>query len=140
MVRILIMLVFLFSFVSTTYAGDFIRASGFGERWSKTDYALEGIWEVLHIIDWGQTRDIENHPGVYETNFWMGHHPSHQTVDLYMGGWAVLHPVITHWIPKKITIADDYEIPLRSVFQGISIGATGGCVVKNFRLGLEFKF
>ena len=118
----------------------FFKVSGFGEKWSTTDFVLEGTWETLHLLDWGMTRDIKNHPGRYETNFILREHPSDTRIDIYMGSWAILHPVITDLVPKNITIAGEYNIPARTIFQGVSIGLSGGCVIKNFRLGFHVNF
>jgi len=118
-----------------------LKVSGSGEKWTTTDYALEGTWMALHILDWGTTLDITNHPDKYrEMNPIMGSHPSRQTVNLYMGASALLHPVVSHYLPKKVTLFGEYEIPLRTTFQAISIGVTGGCVINNFSIGLNLAF
>ena len=37
-------------------------------EWTHTDTALQLSYTALHIADWGQTLDIENHANAYETN------------------------------------------------------------------------
>jgi len=57
-----------------------------------------------------------------------------------MGSMAILHPIISDLLPRKVTIAGDYEIPVRTIFQGLTIGVTGGAVLNNFSLGLNLAF
>jgi len=97
--------------------------------WTKGDVVREGVWMGLHLVDWKQTRTVAKNPHKYhETNPIMGKHPSVGRVDTYMGAWVILHPVITHVLPEKH----------RKVWQYISIGVTGGAVVNNICVGVEF--
>jgi hypothetical protein len=100
-------------------------------EWKAQDTALEVTWLSLHVIDWGQTLDIARQPDKYEeTNIILGRHPSVGNVNLYMGGWVILHPIISYILPDKA----------RPYWQMISIGVTGSCVIQNFRAGLEVRF
>jgi len=102
------------------------------DPWSTQDVILESVWEGLHLLDWLQTRQIATHPedGYYEKNPILGEHPSKGSVDLYMLSAAILHPIVTHLLPKEY----------RPYFQGISIAISGSCVASNFSIGLGLKW
>lgn len=102
------------------------------DRWDKNDIALEVTWEILHAIDWGTTLDItrRSDEGYYESNPILGRHPSSGEVNEYMGAWAILHPVITHYLPGKY----------RPYWQIITIGVSGGAAASNINLGLNIRF
>jgi len=101
------------------------------DEWSKRDYTLQATWTVLHIVDWGQTLDIaKNSDKFHENNPFIGERPSVSKVNLYMGSSTIINPLITHVLPSK----------WRPYFQGLSIGVTTGCVVNNYRLGLNINF
>jgi hypothetical protein len=53
------------------------------DPWSRQDIALEGAYIVLHVVDWGQTRDIASQPDKYHESFnpFLGEHPSREKVD-----------------------------------------------------------
>lgn len=63
-----------------------------------------------------------------EFNPILGSHPSVGEVDLYMGGWMLLHPIISDMLPPEY----------RKYWQYISIGVSGGCVLNNMNLGIGF--
>ena len=99
--------------------------------WDWKDTSLEATWIALHVLDWGQTLDIARNSGEWsETNVILGRHPSIGNVNLYMGAWVIAHPIISYIIPSNV----------RPYWQLISIGVTGTCVARNFRLGLEVRF
>ncbi len=101
------------------------------DPWSKQDIALEATYFAFHLLDWGQTRDIAIRDGRYhELNPILGKHPSLDQVNLYFLGTGLLHPVITNFLPKKY----------RSWFQGVTIGISGACVIRNFNIGLRINF
>jgi hypothetical protein len=109
----------------------FARPARAADPWSKQDIALETLWEGIHLMDWSQTRQIATQPDRYfERNPILGQHPSKQYVNVYMLSGAVLHPVVTNFLPKKY----------RPYFQGISIAMSGTCVVNNFSIGLGLKW
>lgn len=37
-------------------------------QWSTSDTVLETGWQVINVVDYGQTLDIPNHPNQHETN------------------------------------------------------------------------
>ena len=107
-----------------------VSASAF-DPWSREDVALETVWQLLHLADWGQTLDLAAQPNkYYEYNPILGSHPSRSQVNLYMAASALLHLGVTHVLPSRC----------RPWFQHVSIGVSGTCVVNNFAVGLSIKF
>jgi len=101
------------------------------DPWNTQDVALEVTWQLVHLIDWGQTRNIAAHPEKYrEINPILGDHPSRQKVNLYMATGTLVHLGITHVLPKRC----------RPYFQGVTIGLSGACVLHNFNIGLQVRF
>jgi hypothetical protein len=101
------------------------------DKWSTQDKSLEATYQVLHFIDWRQTRYIAKNPDdYYEMNPILGKHPSTTTVDLYFIAGAILHPIVTHYLPEKY----------RPWWQGITITMSGTCVVNNFVVGIKMDF
>lgn len=91
------------------------------DKWSKQDKVLEATWLVLQVVDWRQTRQIAQNPYYWEMNPILGRYPSVMKVDIYFLVTAVLHSVITHYLPKKY----------RALWHTASIGASGFCVTHN---------
>lgn len=101
------------------------------DKWSAQDKILEGTYQVLHFMDWRQTRYIAKNPDdYYEMNPILGRHPSTTEVDVYFVSTALLHPIITHYLPKKY----------RPWWQGITITMSGACVINNFAVGIRMDF
>ena len=130
-------LVIAFLFLATTRTA---RA----ETWTKSEVALESAWYVVHGIDWLTTRDLPNHydEGLYETNFALGRYPSKSKIDVYMGAWCLLHPIITDALPRKADFMwiDGAEWNPRAVWQHGTIGVSGFAGGNNLVLGLHFNF
>jgi len=110
------------------------------DKWRTQDVILEVAWEGFHLVDWVTTRQITMRPDrYYEMNPALGRHPSKDKVDFYMFSGAVLHPVVTRLLPVKVNLWD-YDIPVRNIFQGVTIGMSGTCAVNNLTLGLKFAW
>lgn len=97
-------------------------------NWNKQDIALESIFITLHTIDWGQTLDIENN-NVYETNIFLGKHPSRKKINIFMGITLLLH----------IYLADKFKSN-RLKMQLITISLKLYAVTNNAKLGLKINF
>jgi hypothetical protein len=122
MKRIIVLLIILMLLPNNLIAAD---------EWSTRDKSLEATWQVLHFIDWRQTRTIAKNPDdCREMNPILGEHPSTTEVDIYMITGAILHPIVTHFLPEKY----------RPWWLGISIGMSGACVVNNFIVGIRMDF
>lgn len=110
------------------------------DKLDKTEIALEAAWLTLHTVDYGQTLSIAKNPGrYYEKNLILGRHPSEDEVHGYMIGTALLHPVITYVLPRKVDVLG-VSVPVRFMWQSVSIGISGTCVVSNANIGLRIGF
>jgi hypothetical protein len=110
------------------------------DKLDKTEIALEAAWLTLHTVDYGQTLSIAKNPGrYYEKNLILGRHPSEDEVHGYMIGTALLHPVITYLLPRKVDVLG-VSVPVRFMWQSVSIGVSGTCVVSNANIGLRIGF
>lgn len=108
--------------------------------WNKDEIIAEVFWEILHVVDWGQTRYIATHPDEYrEINPILGNHPSKREVDIYMACNAILHPIIVGLLPRRTEIFG-YEFSPRKIFQASSIMISGGLVAHNFSIGIGVEF
>lgn len=108
--------------------------------WTEGDIFREAGWMVLHTMDWGLTLNAADRPKEYtERNPILGDHPSRSKVNIYMGTCLVAHPIIVNYIPREV-VWFDTKIPLRALFQSISIGFSGYAVIHNFNAGLHMTF
>jgi len=126
-------LIFIFSFVLALifWVGPCLHKAEAADPWDGQDIGLEVTYQILHLIDWGQTLDIAAQPEHYrEINPLMGDHPSRSRVNAYMGASALAHLGITHFLPKS----------WRPYWQGLTIGMTGALVIHNFNIGLQVRF
>lgn len=99
--------------------------------WDKTDTQREIVWQVMHIIDWGQTVDIAKNPGkYYEINPLLGKHPSVEKVHKYMIASSLIHYVVSTSLKSKY----------RKYWQYVTIGITGTLIMHNYRIGLRINF
>ncbi|MFA6972415.1 MAG: hypothetical protein WC208_13600 [Gallionella sp.] len=122
-------------------------------RWTTTNTVLEVAFQVLNIIDWGQTRYIALHPRRCYSNYattaagntwsnnctgheesesaWIiGEHPSTETVDTFMILSAILHPLVSYLLPSNC----------RAAFQYITIGDKLNATVGNATIGIKMSF
>ena len=106
---------------STLFAGD---------PWSTKDKVLEGAFVAATVLDWRQTLDIKNHPGLHEQNSILGRHPSNSTVNTYFATSILLHAVV----------ADQLHGKWRTAWQSVWIGLELGTVQRNYALGIRLNF
>lgn len=100
-------------------------------EWTKTDTAFQAGYLILHVIDWGMTRDIAKNPDKFhELNPLIGRHPSVEWVDTYMALSLVGHTVVSYVLPSKY----------RRWWQITTIGFKGGLVINSFSIGLKVNF
>jgi hypothetical protein len=103
------------------------------DTWSTGDTYREATFQVLNIIDWGQTRYIAQHPDQFyesESAWIIGKHPSVETVDTFMLVSAILHPLVAYYLPSS----------WRSAFQYISIGGKLNNTIGNASIGIKVSF
>ena len=112
------------------------------KSWTTTEIVQEVVWQGLHVVDWGQTRDIAKRPDeYYEKNTWLGEHPSVDEVNQYMIISAVLHLGISWVLPNNIEFkVFDYSINPRTIWQCITIVGTASTVSHNHSIGLRMNF
>lgn len=104
------------------------------EPFSTEDYTLVSSFLVLEIIDWGQTRDIQNHAELHETNIVMGRHPDHNKIDKYFAVAVPACVLIAYVLPT-----DFKGINLRRLWLSGAIGLEIGCVANNRSHGLKIE-
>lgn len=108
------------------------RAAALDWKWDRVDVGMEVGWQALHLVDWGQTRDIAARHQYYEKeSAWaVGRHPSTNSVNQYMLASAVVHLTVSAALPSS----------WRKVWNVITILDTGKCVVGNYQIGLQVRF
>lgn len=102
------------------------------DPWAKEDTAREVGYLVLHLVDWGQTRDISRRggEGYWEVNPVLGKHPSVRRVDSYFTFSALAHIGIAYALPHD----------WRRRFQYTTAGLKAGLVIHNNKIGLRVNF
>lgn len=101
---------------------------------STADTYRETAFQVLNIIDWGQTRYIAKNPDRYkevESAHFISEHPTTGRVDAYMAQTAVLHLVAT-------CLLEDED--WRAAFQYITIGNKLNATLGNLTIGVKMDF
>jgi hypothetical protein len=103
------------------------------DEWRTSDTYREAGFQVLNLIDWGQTRYIAQHPDKFkevESAWIIGEHPSVQTVDNYMLFSAVVHPIVSYYLPHG----------WRDAWQYITIGGKINATANNATIGIKVSF
>lgn len=99
--------------------------------WTKGDTIMELTWQVINVIDYGQTMEISNNPDKWvEYNPILGEHPTNGEVNTYFIAGALLHVGIAYVIPKR----------WRPWFECITITSSSTCVVNNFSAGIKMRW
>jgi len=107
----------------------------FGGDWTADDTARQAGYLVLHVADWGQTRNIvrradtgcDGAPTCIERNPILGRNPSIKRVDSYFLFTAVAHTAISYALPPA----------WRRGWQYVTIGVEAGVVGYNYSIGLK---
>lgn len=107
-----------------------ISSPVFGSDWSKKDTAYQLTYTALHIIDWGQTRNIVNNGRYYDNNPVLGKHPSMGEVNTYFILTLLGYTTISYILPSKY----------RRYWQVGTIVIQSGVVGHNFNIGLKVDF
>jgi hypothetical protein len=98
---------------------------------TKSQWVGEAAWQVIHVIDWGQTLSIADNPDKYhEINPLIGKHPSRGRVNTYMLASAALHPLVTYVLPSEY----------RWYWLGGTLTLSTACVINNNSIGLKIGF
>lgn len=104
------------------------------DEWTKADTAREVAYLILHVVDWGQTRNIvhryQQGEDFWEANPILGKHPSIKRVDSYFSFMMVAHVAVAYVLPRG----------WREGFQYTTTGLKTGLVISNNSIGLKVDF
>lgn len=101
------------------------------DEWSEADKTREAVYLALDAVDWMQTRNIARNPAeFYETNSYLGEHPSVGKVNGYFASMMLLHVGVVTVLPSKH----------RALFQLTSIVYEAIFVAGNYQLEISAKF
>lgn len=128
MARFIIALLFLFA-----------RPAFAADPWTDQQIGQQVAFTVLLVADWGQTRDIKNHPELEELNPILGPHPTDSEIDRYFAAAVVGHALVSHWLPSR-RIASWMPITWRDAWQHVWIARQAVSVENNYSLGVKFDF
>jgi hypothetical protein len=107
--------------------------SAIADEWRTSDTYRETAYQVLNIIDWGQTRYIAEHPERYRevgVDWAIGEHPSIGRVNNFMAGSAVVHFTVVYFLPTG----------WRDAFQYVTIGDKLNATTHNYSVGVKISF
>jgi len=76
--------------------------------WSTADTVRQAAVLATFAVDYKQTSDIKNHPGMYETNPLLGPHPSQRTIRAYFITAALVHTGVMALLPPDTRAAVQY--------------------------------
>ena len=100
-------------------------------RWTGEDTVRELVSVELRLFDLWQTRYIARHPTeFFETNPYLGKHPSIEEVNRFFLITTVTHGLISYALPRK----------WRTGWQYITIGVQINTVQKNKAIGVRFEY
>ena len=124
----LILALLLFSYSVTTFA----------DEWTSADSYRETTFQVLNIIDWGQTRYIAQHPEKFRErpsseggiSDFIGSKPTEKGVDSFMLKVSVIHAAISYFLPND----------WRDAFQYVTIGMKLNATIGNASIGIKVSF
>jgi hypothetical protein len=107
-----------------------LTTSAQASDWTEEDtYRQLGVYSTL-LLDYSQTKDIKNHPNLYEKNPILGKHPTDKKINKYFLSVGIAHTLVAYNLPP------DY----RKTFQYATIGIEIVQIVKNRQLNLRFEF
>ena len=102
-------------------------ASANADDWTTADTWRETGWQVLNIIDWGQTLYIQDNDVYWEGNPFLGKNPTEKEIHAYFILGGIGHYGISKWLSPKN----------RGVWQYITIGFGVGTVWHNYQIGIR---
>jgi hypothetical protein len=101
-----------------------------GEPLSKEEWAIEGAFLVVGLIDYGQTRNIKRHGHLEEKNPLLGKAPNDEQIRNYFLAAGLAHLGITYLLPKEY----------RPYWQWGTLILELGYVAHNHQIGLKVDF
>jgi hypothetical protein len=108
-----------------------LRPETWGKDWTREDTYRQVAVTALLIVDWGQTRWIAKHPSqLYETNHFLGEHPSIARINNYFAASILWHAAISTLLPPD----------WRKGWQYVWIGIELEYVRRNYHIGVKVDF
>ena len=110
-----------------------LSSSAFADPWSSSDTYRETTFQVLNVIDWGQTRYIAQNPNKYYEHDYsglIGSNPTTGRIDAFMVESAAIHLAVSYLLPNDWRIA----------FQYITIVEKLNTTDNNAKLGIKISF
>jgi len=112
-------------------------------QFSKAEATEEIAFQILNVIDIGQTLDIKHHPNIHEGRLFesggsaeiIGEHPS----DAQVVGWLAVEGA-AHYAISRYMIRHDAPKWLVHAWQAVTIGMKANCIQSNYHLGLKISF
>lgn len=111
----------------------FLPSISIAGNWTTADTYREATFLTLLVIDYSQTSYVAKHPELYKEDVskWaIGQHPSPETVTTYFSIIAIVHPIISYYLPSS----------WRSAFQYVTIGEKIPAVIGNASIGIKMSF
>lgn len=106
--------------------------------WTDDDTRRQAMYYLFHVIDWGQTRYIAEHPGQYSeanplVNFSRdpgSEHENRRQADKYFLVVGIAHYGIARILPPEH----------RRIFQNVTIAFAAGSAAYNYSIGIKAHF
>jgi len=102
----------------------------YADDWSTADTWRESAFQVLNLVDLGQTLNIVNRSDLYEQNPVLGKHPKKKKVYTYFIAGGFAHYGISRFLTPKN----------RQIWQYVTIGFGVGTVWRNYTIGVNIDF
>lgn len=101
------------------------------DEWMVGDTKREIAWQVINVVDAGQTLDISKRCGEkYELNPILGRCPDSKVIAQYFATAAMLHFGVSLALPRRY----------RAKWQIGTIVVSGAIVLNNYSIGLKINF
>ena len=75
------------------------------DDWTRTDTVAEIAWQVMNVVDYRQTIDIQNHPNLIEANVisqaFLGERPNTSDTAKLMAAYGIGHYLISKFLPAR---------------------------------------
>jgi hypothetical protein len=110
------------------------------ETWDTENTIAEVVWSGLHYVDYRQTiaGPVKQPDRYYEINTWgIGKRPDRNDVDKFFVLAQIAHPIVSVLTPENVEVFN-FNVPVRLMWQGFSIGSKATVVYWNYQLGVRF--
>lgn len=115
----------------TPILGEETNSKVTNSDWDTQDKLLLGTYNLLYLIDWGQTRYISDRANKKkEYNPFLGEHPSIEAVNLYFIQLILLQNAVIYILPEKY----------RKYYMIFFIGYETGLTTNNYNAGINIQF